>query len=511
MELSEPATAVALLLFDSLPTNVNDKDKSNLDKWWKSKSWQNMLFKANSNIVMSSSDLISTKKGLSATEVEGDKAFKTALTNVAVGISAAKSIHEWMARDHGKRSQGGKLPISKIYLTGGTWDDDIKQFRLSRGGMRDFNSSDMVIRTGDKQFFGVSLKKKPTSASSTDPTMINRSIDDAIRQVNGSIEDAVVMEGKVGKKVNVSPVPSHPAALKVVEKIQRERFEFFGEIANSKKFRDAVLEHEQVIVPPLSKIGSLELLCRYRFNNKTIGLHTDNYLGIGTESKRKALAKKSTWYHGDKEKFKGKKPKFSDKPLIDMKGASSGNLPIRSIVNAEISKLEAPFFQTMIKALNTDKKLVGELCEELTDQVLKISLGNDIANNKEFKKYYFAFGLSTGKADITNKGIVRIGQGTTYELKSVICALSRWFGKGSDPLKDYYVKLQPRKGGAASIKFWMMKKVLHSPKKDDKKILEMELRYKGTGFAAAMQVQAYMHDDFKHLVVQGCEKGVHHH
>ena len=43
MELSEPATAVALLLYDSLPTNVDDKDKSNLDKWWKSKKWQNIL------------------------------------------------------------------------------------------------------------------------------------------------------------------------------------------------------------------------------------------------------------------------------------------------------------------------------------------------------------------------------------------------------------------------------------------------------------------------------------
>jgi len=379
--------------------------------------------------------------------------------------------------------------------------------------MKDFNSSDMVIRTGDKQFFGVSLKKKPTAASSTDPTMINRSIDDAIRQVNGSVEDAVIMEGKTGKKVNVSEHPTYPAAAKVVEKIQRERFEFFGSIANSKEFRDAVFEHEQVIVPPLSRFPgkNLELLCRYRFDNKTIGLNTDSYLGIAAESKRKALSKKAKWYKGGKEKFKGKKPKFSDKPLIDMKGASTGTLPIRSIVNTEVAKLEAPFFQTMIKSLNTNKKLVGELCEELTDQVLKISLGNIIATNKEFKKYYFGFALCTGKADITNKGIVRIGQGTTYELKSMICALSRWFGTGSDPLKDYYVKLQPRKGGAASIKFWMMKKVLHSPKKNDKKILEMELRYKGTGFAAAMQVQAYMHDELKHLVTQGCEKGVHHH
>lgn len=509
MELSEPATAVALLLWDKLPKNVNGEDQKVLEKWWKSSTWQKTLL--GRKIEMSGNDMSSTKKGLTPKEVKTPKDLKVALTNVAVGISAAKSIHEWMARDHGKKKQGGKEPISKIYLTGGTWHSDISQFRLSRGGMKDFNSSDMVIRTGDKQFFGVSLKKKPTAASSTDPTMINRSIDDAIRQVNGSVEDAVIMEGKTGQKKNISKHPTYPAAQKVVEKIQRERFEFFGAIANSKKFRDAVFEHEQVVVPPLSKVGSLELLCRYRFDKKNAPKHTDSYLGLGSEAKRKALAKKSTWYRGGKEKFKNKKPKFSEKPLIDMKGASSGTLPIRSMVNAEVARMEAPFFNTMMNALNKNPKIVGELCEELTDQVLKISLANDIASNKEFKKYYFGFALCTGKADITNKGIVRIGNGTTYELKSIICALSRWFGKGSDPQKDYYVKFQPKAGASASIKFWMMKKVLHSPKKDDKKILEMELRYKGTGFAAAMQVQAYMHDDFKHLVTQGCEKGVHHH
>ena len=129
MELSEPTTAVALLLWDKLPKNVDGQDQKNLEKWWKSKSWQNAL--VGRKLEMSESDLASTKKGLTPREGMSDNDLKVALTNVAVGISAAKSIHEWMARDHGKEKQGGKEPISKIYLTGGTWHSDISQFRIS--------------------------------------------------------------------------------------------------------------------------------------------------------------------------------------------------------------------------------------------------------------------------------------------------------------------------------------------------------------------------------------------
>jgi len=100
MELSEPATAVALLLRDSLP-NLNGKDQKLLEKWWKSKKWQKALL--SKKIEMSGNDLSATKKGLSDKEVKGGKDLKTALTNAAVGISAAKSIVEWMAKDHGKK------------------------------------------------------------------------------------------------------------------------------------------------------------------------------------------------------------------------------------------------------------------------------------------------------------------------------------------------------------------------------------------------------------------------
>ena len=110
MELSEPATAVALLLWDKLPKNVNGEDQKVLEKWWKSSTWQKTLL--GRKIEMSGNDMSSTKKGLTPKEVKTPKDLKVALTNVAVGISAAKSIHEWMARDHGKKKQGGKEPIS---------------------------------------------------------------------------------------------------------------------------------------------------------------------------------------------------------------------------------------------------------------------------------------------------------------------------------------------------------------------------------------------------------------
>ena len=95
MELSEPATAVALLLRDSLP-NLNGKDQKLLEKWWKSKKWQKALL--SKKIEMSGNDLSATKKGLSDKEVKGGKDLKTALTNAAVGISAATlAIHRGAA------------------------------------------------------------------------------------------------------------------------------------------------------------------------------------------------------------------------------------------------------------------------------------------------------------------------------------------------------------------------------------------------------------------------------
>ena len=63
-----------------------------------------------------------------------------------------------------------------VYLTGNKWHNDVRQFYIDVDagfGMKDYNSSDVILRYGNT-YAGISLKKKPT-VSSASPTMINNS------------------------------------------------------------------------------------------------------------------------------------------------------------------------------------------------------------------------------------------------------------------------------------------------------------------------------------------------
>jgi len=82
--------------------------------------------------------------------------------NLCQAVSAAKACHD--------AGYGG---ADMVYLTGQAWDNDVKQFKISKHGMSDFNSSDFIIKKGDN-YLGVSLKKKKR-LSEEDPTLINKS------------------------------------------------------------------------------------------------------------------------------------------------------------------------------------------------------------------------------------------------------------------------------------------------------------------------------------------------
>lgn len=81
--------------------------------------------------------------------------------NLCQAVSAAKAIYD--------AGYGG---ADMVYLTGQAWDDDVKQFQRTKYGMKDFNSSDFIVKKGDS-YLGVSLKKKKRLAE-TDPTLINK-------------------------------------------------------------------------------------------------------------------------------------------------------------------------------------------------------------------------------------------------------------------------------------------------------------------------------------------------
>ena len=98
-------------------------------------------------------------KGYKQTQVT---ALKGDYKNLCMAVSAAKAIHE-----------AGYDNSDIAYLTAQAWDDDVKQFQISKHGMKDFNSSDFILQKG-KNYLGVSLKKKE-GFNKADPTLINKS------------------------------------------------------------------------------------------------------------------------------------------------------------------------------------------------------------------------------------------------------------------------------------------------------------------------------------------------
>ena len=84
----------------------------------------------------------------------------------------------------------------KAYVTGRVWNRDIEKFQRNAYGMKDFNSSDIVIKKGS-QFYGVSLKKKDR-ATSADPTLLNKSVSnlftsqEIVNRYNKTLQDFMV-------------------------------------------------------------------------------------------------------------------------------------------------------------------------------------------------------------------------------------------------------------------------------------------------------------------------------
>ena len=105
--------------------------------------------------------VIKTGKVVGYTSLE-EQALENDYNNLVQAVSAAEVIAK----------KGGWKGADKVYLTGKAWSDDVKQFKVTKYGMKDFNASDFIIKKGDN-YIGVSLKKKK-SGTSGDPTLINK-------------------------------------------------------------------------------------------------------------------------------------------------------------------------------------------------------------------------------------------------------------------------------------------------------------------------------------------------
>ena len=105
-------------------------------------------------------DTIESKEG----KGRGAKGLTTLYSDLASQISAVLATRKAIGQDG---------PPSAIYLTGNKWHPNVDVFKIEAFGMKDYNSSDVIVQYGDT-YYGISLKKKPYESSAS-PPLINSS------------------------------------------------------------------------------------------------------------------------------------------------------------------------------------------------------------------------------------------------------------------------------------------------------------------------------------------------
>ena len=525
MELSEPATAVALLYsvtdLQSIKrevTSAGDAGISVLQEWWLSDDWQKRLKGTNSGskIVGMPTDVASSLKGLDPTNFPGltaltlaqirklnlwehdnakvQKLTLNALDKVAGGISGALNIRQWMVVAHSER----RSPTT-VYLTGANWHENITKFSVSQAGWKDFNSSDLVISTGRYSYFGVSLKKKGTEQGG-DPTLINKSMLTALEQVNGSYADA--------KESNASPTTK--LAKTWMRRLENARWKTLYQIVSNTTPYQPAMKWKLPDGTNPGKMTFKQMVDKYENVNYNVGsIQQGKY-----NSKEEAAVRWRPSAQDGIQRYKSSTP-AGGKVVINWKGAKGRSGPIREYVSSEFKKKSNAYFAMIRKLLSADDDASKELAEELTNHIFKITLGSDI-DEKELGRYKFGFGLCTEIAEIRKlkEGYkVDISDGHTIELNSIVCALNKLAGGESLRARTRGYKFSVPKTdttttadgeGAAAIKFFIVKNVGRKVAK----IVEVIIRYKGD-FTAAPVFTATITDEFKHSFLKGCPPGGH--
>ena len=147
--------------------------------------------------------------------------FNDNFDDLGTAISSANAIHDIMGNS------------KKAYWTGKGWHSDIKHFNPDIAGVKDYNSSDIVIEGTDGIFYGWSLKKKAT-AKLEDPTLINKPITGKSSILKGILGDTDLKKLELMKyKFFDSVLAKHDngANIKDVRKMsQKEKNKLVGDI-----------------------------------------------------------------------------------------------------------------------------------------------------------------------------------------------------------------------------------------------------------------------------------------
>ena len=208
----------------------------------------------------------------------------------------------------------------------------------------------------------------------------------------------------------------------------------------------------------------------------------------------------------DKQLFESKgidKKQFGDKGYIDTKGYATSKdgyidqntkdpKSMRFFVNQQLSDKNNPLWSKY-------KSVVDEYSNELADTLLNIILKTKLYKELDAKKIKgkdFDFALITGIGDVSNKGEVKIQKAVVKPLKTTLCGLTRIEKKKKNFKFSVIVdSVRSAKSNAAKIYLSLVR--------GDAKVLDLQVRYKGT-FTPKPQFQGGMSQDFMKIMAAEC-------
>lgn len=263
------------------------------------------------------------------------KSLDTIKLSFPAAVSAANSIKAYF---------GNNGTIKTVYLTGSTWPADVAKYKISKYGMDDYNSSDIIVfgkKDGSNIYLGVSLKKKeePKYAS---PTLINKS-------VIGLIEH------------NETEIKNNTLSTELKDTINKWMIK-------------VLKKNQENITTTLSK------------NPKNYIINTQ----ISKKNQDEIVTHINEWFK-DKEKILSNL--FNKKNLT-----SAGRNVIRSVINKELSGKNS-VYKKIIEFFNKsdNKDLSLKLANQMVELIFKPNLINFIEDNLKGTTYTeFDFALCTG-------------------------------------------------------------------------------------------------------------------
>ena len=381
-----------------------------------------------------------------------------ALSDMAVGISGALAIKDWLGEHH---NEGSDPKIKQGYLTGSKWPPDVAKFQVEHAGMKDYNSSDLIVYTGKQgriaYYYGVSLKKKDTQWAQ-DPTLINKVF-------NSILEGAVYQD--------------------TWDKVQKNRMNFYVKVLKDAAKPGMPLAKSKLGGTP-EQLWKMNLKEPKRIANGRVTY--ENRKLINVKGSGAVDTKKDT-----RIKTKNNDETSAQQPatLFDPQ-AKRTQWTMRNYVN---KRTAAGYFAELEKILDAHAELFAN---GLINLVLKKDLHNILRKNKLLVyDYWFGFALVTATGSVSSSGKVTIDTGNAKDIHTIMCGLN-----ALDKIRTKYTIVKgknPAKSptGEAAKSFYDLKKGKFT-------LLNMEVRFKGD-FTAQPQFQATLAKDFVDLLHEKCK------